>query len=498
VLLKFGLDHVVLPVLQAMPAKEDFSVGETGSAMPVKTSHSRSPVNAILVVLGLALLLRVLFLILTHDLKPLYDGSSYLTMAEQILASGGYNPDYVWPPGYPYFVAGVFLVFGKSVMAVRALQVGLSLISVYLIYIITRRVFESERVAVVASVFAAVCPSFIAFSHYAWSETLFIFILLSFVYVFLLFLERGNRRLLIASAVLFGLGSLTRGVLLPTVVVVVPYLWSEFKGRLRATVASIVIFLLAAGAVLAPWTIRNLIVYRTPVLISPNMGLNLWAGNSNILKGAPKDGDWSRLEYLRQGRSVTERERYAYEQGIKRISEEQPTWILKKAIRYLHSWSMNSSFTLRWHLRKGLYGNMPGWFERIVVGSIRYVYLVIMLAAILGLTWTTYSKKKWLLVGILLTFSAIYLVTLSGNPRLRIPLVAILIMFSGEGCVWAATFFRQRLAGVISDQGRTFGDTSVPHTGTHRARLITCALALAAFIYNSAVDILEIARRIMP
>jgi hypothetical protein len=249
---------------------------------------------------------------------------------------------------------------------------------------------------------------------------------------------------------------------------------------------------------LAPWTLRNLHVHESLVIISPNGGLNLWAGNSDILKGGLEEGDYTRLGYLESGTTTREREAYAWRMGIQRIREQQPLWILMKLARYLHSWRVGYAFELR-HFRLGLYGDMPPWVEHILVTCIKYIYLVVMVGAILGVVWTRYSSEKWLLLGLVLCSSAVYVVTLSRHARFRVPLVAILIMFCADGYRRLGSFLKHRFRKTRIDlHGPEPGRGLSPVRRATMLRLVLYILANGLLALISTTDILALARRVLP
>lgn len=463
----------------------------------MKTQRISTRTISLLSILLIALLLRVVFLTLTTDLKPVYDETAYLRMAREILADGDFRARWLWPPGQPYFMAGVFLVVGENLVVVKAVQVVLSTLSVYLVFLITQRVFRNVTTGLLAAGTAAVYPNLVAFSHYLWSETLFIFLLLCFIHSLLLFSTSHRYRFLVASGILFSMGCLTRPVLLPCIVIAVLYLWSRLRANPRVLATTTVIFAVTVVAALTPWVVRNHRVHGGWMVIAPT-GHHLWRGNSGILRPNPEEDAFSREKYEDYGASPLERDRYAFGKAVELIRAGQPFWILKKSALYLRTWRIDRSFVFR-HLRLGFYGEIPQSVESVLAACIRYVYLAMMIGAILGLVWTPYRTEKWFLVGLLLLFSAVYVVSISRNVRLRLPLEALLVMFSAEGYMLLGGLFRG-LRGWAKHKchGR---DASSKASLIRRKTLLRAALfclAMSLFIYNSSVDIVRVARGILP
>ena len=112
----------------------------------------------------------------TRDTISYFDEWGYYEAAELQLE----DPNFVEvfrPSAYICFLTGIFWIFGKSLFAAKAAQVLLSTFSVVLLYGIARRIF-SEKVALTAAGIFAFYPNLVAFTHYLWRETFFIFLVL--------------------------------------------------------------------------------------------------------------------------------------------------------------------------------------------------------------------------------------------------------------------------------------------------------------------------------
>jgi 4-amino-4-deoxy-L-arabinose transferase-like glycosyltransferase len=448
-------------------------------------------------ILLVALLLRLIFLLLTPDLEPIYDEKAYLRMAREILADGDFSARWLWPPGQPYFMAGVFSVFGENLVAVKAVQVVLSSLSVYLVFLVTLRVFRSETTGLLAAGITAVYPNLIAFSHYLWSETLFIFLLLCFIHTFLLFFTQHRYRFLIVSGILFSMGCLTRPVLLPCMAITLLYLWHRRRATPRVLATAAMVFAITVVAALTPWVFRNHHVHGGWMVIAPT-GHHLWRGNSGILSRNPEEDAFTREKYEAYGMSPLERDRYAFGKAMELIRAGQPFWILKKSALYLRTWRIDRSYVVR-HFNLGLYGEISQPIERALVACIRYIYLGMMIGALLGLVWTPYRAGTWFLVGLLVLFSGVYVVSVSRNIRLRLPLEALLIMFSAEGWMLLRESLRRsrRWINLGDDGSGTYLRVPVIRRATLLRTALSC-LFIGLFIYNSSANIVAVAQRILP
>jgi 4-amino-4-deoxy-L-arabinose transferase-like glycosyltransferase len=394
-------------------------------------------------------------------------------------------------------MAGIFLIAGENLVAVKAVQVVLSTLSVYLIFLITQRIFKRTTVALIAAGIAAIYPNLIAFSHYLWSETLFIFLLLCFIHSLLLFSTSKRYRFLVASAIFFSMGCLTRPVLLPCLALVFLYLWGRLRANPRVLATTTVVLATTVAAALAPWVLRNHHVHGGWMVIAPT-GHHLWRGNSGILVANPEEDAFSREKYESYGTSYLERDRYAFAKAVELIRAGQPYWILKKSALYLRTWRIDRSFIFR-HLEEGLYGEIPQSVEGLLAACIRYIFLAMMIGAIVGLVWTPYRIEKWFLVGLLLLLSGVYVVSVSRNVRLRLPLEALLIMFSGEGYIVLGELTKRLRWRVKSKPDGSDTSATAPLLGRKTLlRVVLFCLAMGLFISNSSVDIVGVVRRTLP
>ena len=177
-----------------------------------------------------------------------------------------------WAPGYEFFLGTIFRAVGPSLPAARWGQVGVSVLTVGLVYGIARRA-GGVRAARIAGIFCALYPSLVAYSHYIYSETLFSALLTAGVYVLHRSPDAPRRGELMSAGALFGFAILTRGVLLYFFPFWLGWLvlgrrWDAFR---RAGVVFAVAF-----AVLLPWTLRNAILFHDFILVDGTMGRTAW------------------------------------------------------------------------------------------------------------------------------------------------------------------------------------------------------------------------------
>ena len=183
-----------------------------------------------------------------------------------------------WVPGYAALLAAVFAFSGPDPVAVKCVQIGLSLALVALVYGIARRTGDI-RAARIAAWLTALDPTFAAYTHYLFSETLFLTLLTAALYTIARDPEGRSASNRIVTGLLFGLTTLTRGVVLyflPLWVV-----WEWIRGRRPQAAHAAGIFAIAL-AVVMPWTLRNAAKYHAFQLTDGTLGATAYFAFSEV------------------------------------------------------------------------------------------------------------------------------------------------------------------------------------------------------------------------
>lgn len=232
----------------------------------------------ILLALAVGLSVRLTYVFLLPNAIDLWrDGNAYDNIARNLISGVGYwdttgewpdEPPYAdpsaptarWLPGYPLFVAAVYLIAGESYRAVYITQALLCFAIAGFTYLCARQVLD-RRAAIVALFLYALDPFSIYICGRFQTEQLFTFFVVSSAYFFLKAEEAGRR-----SVFFFGLmaaaGTLTRavgGMMFLGLCLAALFGFGQgfgkdrLSGRLRKLSIASAVFILT----LAPWLIRN-------------------------------------------------------------------------------------------------------------------------------------------------------------------------------------------------------------------------------------------------
>jgi 4-amino-4-deoxy-L-arabinose transferase-like glycosyltransferase len=219
------------------------------------------------------------------------DTAVYRLMAEYVSKGDGYvhpysgYPTAAWPPLYPAALGGLFKLAGAGEGQTYAANIVLQVVLLAVAWCIGVELFNS-RTAVIATALLAAWPGQVFFASLTLSEPLFT---LLFAGAFLAALRAAHASRsavpwVIAMGVLGGLASLTRGqglVIVPLAVLI----WLLAGHGWRTAVRNGGIAAVVLAATLSPWVARNMVRLDAPVIVSTNLGGNLWIGHHDGATG---------------------------------------------------------------------------------------------------------------------------------------------------------------------------------------------------------------------
>jgi 4-amino-4-deoxy-L-arabinose transferase-like glycosyltransferase len=358
------------------------------------------------------------------------------------------EPTAFWPPGYSWFLAANYRLFGEGLNTARTANAVIGALTIIPIYFIGRRLFGAAA-GVTGAAIAALLPSLVFWAPVLLSDTFFTFLFASIVAVLLYALRPSlTPRLVpvVLAGLLIGFATLVRGqalVLLPAVL-----LWWLLSGvRPRVLLSAGAAMLVAAVLVIVPWSVRNLRVMDSPMLLSANFGYNLRIGHADYSTGSyvlPQD-----LWDTQPGITFRAREsvfndlgtRWAIDYAVHHPAREltlsfrKAMWLWQPESGDLHGWLVSVGFTLIRPSRWGL-------LQFLLDGS----YWALLAAAAAALLLP--SVRKGLLLPLILfaSWTAAHIVFF-GLPRYHLPMLALLVPMAGASLVWLAGALRASLIG---------------------------------------------------
>ncbi|MGE3909249.1 MAG: ArnT family glycosyltransferase, partial [Chloroflexota bacterium] len=200
------------------------------------------------------------------------DSDDYLWPGYALASGLGFEPELRRTPLYSIFLAAV-LAMGGNLATVVTVQHGLGVMTAGLTYALGRAalgggssvwVLAGRGAGLLAGLMVALSGPLIVYEHYLMSESLFTLVLTLAMLVLVVALRRPTTRWLLAAGGAVALGCLTRpiGQVAVPVAVSLPFMLAlpAWKSGLRRAA----LLALGLGIVMAPWTLRNLVIHGTP------------------------------------------------------------------------------------------------------------------------------------------------------------------------------------------------------------------------------------------
>ncbi len=408
----------------------------------------------LLIVAGLAT--RIGFLVLHGNrtigsFSGVGDQERYIALADSVFQGRGLSyfnhPTALRPPVYPLLLAGSHVIFGHSYpFVVRFLQFLIGIVVAYICLLIAQDLFgKKPLVGLSATAIALALPSLILISAELQTEQLATLLTTLFLMFLIAEIER-NESYSVRLGICSGLATLLRfNCAILVVIGAAICLWS--KRSLKE--ASVLCFV--AALIVAPWIVRNAVVFQGKILFSSHGGINLLEG---VLTpdGRAQSGESERIRaevgWLHSDIEVNDPHRnlFSSEPQLDRQADlaaiaawknlgwkSAVTLSLKKTLRFWFSTDQmietNSFSTLNRRLR--------------AVGVL--VYWIVLAFAITGWCYLySSSRTVALTLGFYVLFFTLAHLPFVMNTRLRIPFADPLIaILAGRGFVASVERIRQ-------------------------------------------------------
>jgi 4-amino-4-deoxy-L-arabinose transferase-like glycosyltransferase len=408
-----------------------------------------------LIILLIALALRLVPVLLLHDLPICLDDMfQYDMLARSIVAGNGYRwyskedlgliqryvemevpaeydprgvPTSFRVPGYPAFLALIYATCGAGThrfFPARLAQALLGATLAPLSMLLARRMGFGERSAQWAAVFIAIFPLLIAYPMALASENLFLPLLTLTLILVLRAGERGQARDYALAGLVLGLTTLTRSIAAGFVPLAALWLWwiaQEKRAALHNTVVLILCFLL----ITVPWAVRNTCLHGRLTWVETSLGYNLYVGYHPLSTGTFQYGiSLDLLTILDDGeRNVRGME--AFWRFVRANPGRVPYLMLRKA-RYL--WESDSR-PLIYFYASGYLGRWPGWLLGLAFLLICGPLAVLAPAAAVGLTCGPMGRRKALPALLLFYYTGVHMLIMS-EPRFHAPLLPVIAVLA--------------------------------------------------------------------
>lgn len=249
---------------------------------------------------------------------------------------------YLRPPGYPFFLAGIYYLSGGSYLAARIVQMALGLANCVLAYFLGRRIFGTATGLIFAFLMSLYWV-FIYFEGELLAPVLLVTLGLALLYVLSFWVDRFTFGRGLAGGILLGLFALVRTNILLFAPAVLGWSWWVARRRNdRRRIMPVGLgFIAGIVLVIAPVTIRNWVVSKDFVLVTSNIGISLYTGNHEgangrytiipDLKELGAGDDWTCFDYPKMVQGVERKV------GHKVKHSEVSSYFVGKAMEFIRA-----------------------------------------------------------------------------------------------------------------------------------------------------------------
>lgn len=361
---------------------------------------------------------------------PSWDGTIYAHLAQSLARGEGFlvwdgsaRPTAFYPVGYPAVIALALQLLPSVQLAAHAVNVAAGTVSAACAAVLGYRVADT-RGAYLAGLGYALAPGPALWTSATMTETLTGALLVAAVTAVTTpaSTRRAHAGWSALAGVLVGLASLAR----PQVLLAAPFLGAIPTGTRGTRLAAGAVCVLAALAVVLPWTARNCTTMGGCALVSTNGGSNLLIGTLPEAGGGyvalrPSHG-------CAEVRGEVARDHCMTRLALVRVVRHPLTWARLGAVKFF------KTFAFEWapvsHLRTALPGTFPGASAMRAAAICTVWWWALLGAAMVG------GRRAFRAAGHARTLARIVVLTVVlfalthavfiGDDRYHLPLVALL------------------------------------------------------------------------
>lgn len=368
-------------------------------------------------------------------IQPAVDARAYDNIARNIVQNNGYRESLDVPisndnsiirvgPGYEFFLAFLYWVFGYHYEAVWIVQALLLTMTSLLIFLLSKDIFHDKWTFVLGLVSASLIgfsPDLVTMQGMLMTEMLGIFLLVFCTYLFFRYIDTQKWYQPALVALVLGLATLVRT---PTILLAIPiavYLLLHKKWK------DIFVMAVVGSLVFVPWTIRNYRVFGEFIPTNLASGFNLLAGNHLGANGeqepyAPLD------EYVAK---------YGHVEANARATQDAVNFIKEHPFEYAKLTFTRASIYFSFARPTGFWFHLHGLSKAITLSTSALYAAILFVLGFWGIGAYIKERKKygnralWLLG--MLIMMPLAIIPIIVETRYRMPVYPFFALFAGFG-----------------------------------------------------------------
>ena len=384
-----------------------------------------------------------------HRIEPVVDAKAYDKIAVNLVNGFGFREDrtqnYQFDtaiiragPGYEFFLATIYNVFGYHYEAVWIIQAILHVLSALLLFFISRKLFveKGEQIGLIAAGLFGFHPDLIEISAMLMTETLYLFFIILVAW-FLVDSYQALRRTFwhsIVFGLVTGFAILTRPTVILFIVVIGAFCLYQKKYR--------ILFLFGLGlvATLTPWVIHNYLIFHQFILTTLIGSCNLWVGNTLLANGGQIAGGFNPLTTYTAVHGFFNLKEQANQEFLTFVFTYPFVFLKLVALRFIRYFSLIRPM--------GFWFYQTGFSQALFVASSAFAQALLFVCGFSGMlvAWRT-RQLLWRYLVILALMAPIPLIATVVESRYRFQIYPFLALFGGYAIVqWEQklSWFKQR------------------------------------------------------
>ncbi len=363
-------------------------------------------------------------------------------------ADGSYNPKKSttptsWQaPVYPFIMAAFFKLFGvfsqESRLALILFQILISLLLCWLLFVSGKLIFNPWTGLLAALIFAFYPPALHLTIEKVCSSSLFVLLLILFVVLCIRLDEKLDIKTSILAGFIFGTAALTDPVIFAFFPFALAWLSAGRASELKQRLPVVFLVVLTVCITIAPWQIRNYLVFDQVFLIKSNFSRELFMGNF--------DSSTAHLEEQRYRSEMDEGEtdKVYWAKSLDAILAQPFQFTASIYERFKFYWTQLPRPS---GISDGVRGSAGvGGFSGLKELLTGAAYLFILLSGLAGICLgVAKGRGAFLLFLAIASMPVPYYLTWFTRFRYRFPTEVILIVFAGLALYELADFTVKRL-----------------------------------------------------
>jgi 4-amino-4-deoxy-L-arabinose transferase-like glycosyltransferase len=368
---------------------------------------------------------------------PVSDFAMYRESANYLSEFGHLDHGFIYMPGFVVLLAWIKNL-GGDLLAQKLLGVGFGGLGAAGLFVVTSQLFESRRVAIVATLAYALWPAGVAMASVVGTDVPAAALLVCALAVLTAWGPRRPWTAALGFGVAMGLAAWVRAVALPLTALSLGY-WLARRTRWPAALALTGAAIAATLLVLSPWALRHARESGHPYFTDDHGGLT-------ALIGANPNSEGTYTRALNQmfhdltGRSVLDEPHHEVDQAAYALAKDwmrfEPAYALGLATKRAERLFDSERYLLYWSIfRPGvLVGARAAWFaaRRDTIGAAADVFGAAVAALALAGVVLAAARRRWqalVLVPFQLALVATY-VLFFAEPRYRLPIELLALPFA--------------------------------------------------------------------